>query len=267
MKRLWKKGWIVLLCLLLSACSTSIKNEDFYKNINSILFSVSKSNDIPKANMDKVYFKYHLPYDIKRIKSTYLSEVLKCNNDILVMNFKTISFIKNAYYTNSDEEVSYVDVYTEEELNDLVQQGKLELDTNPENEEKKQDVKEIDYHATQTKFRESMIYTGVYHANYDKDLNYTLSVRKSGNMCYMYLDGTIATFACYVPYVECDDMIYRMFYIMKSLEYNKEDIIKNYSLLYSLKTMEDLEDEDGFKYDDIPNSGYLEDLINRTEND
>ena len=155
----------------------------------------------------------------------------------------------------------------EEELNELVQEGKLELDTNPEKEEVKQELVEVDYHAKQTKYNKAMIYTGVYHANYNKDLNYTLSLRKYGNMCYMYLDGTIATFACYVPYVEIDNMIYRMFYIMKSLEYDSDDIIKNYSLLYSLKTMEDHKNEDKFKYDDIPDSGYLEDLINRTEND
>lgn len=264
MRDLMKKGCLLLLCLMLTSCNMKMSDNDLYEKIEKVLFSLAQENTIPKANMEKEYYSYYLPFDIKRTKSSMLSEELKCGNEKLIMNFKTISFIQKAFYSQKDEEDVIVDRYTEEELEEMMKEGILDLNDTSFQPNQKTEKENVDYEVKRTKVKKAIAFSGYYLANYSASHPYTLSVRIEYNMCYMYLDGDIATFACFVPKMECEDMLYRMFYILKSIEYDRTRIIKDYKLLYSLMQMEENIKEDLYE-EAIPNSGYLEDLIQRQE--
>ena len=260
-----KKTILIFLCFVcLSGCYAGNKDTDLYAEIKDALLVLAQSNDIPDTNMNKEYYKYYLPFDMKRIESNEVSEVFRCGNESLLMNFRSIYFIKNTYYSDAEEKEEVVTRYTEEQLSILANDSALNL-TLGTSQEFNTEIEVVDYTVTQQKVKKAVVFSGKYLANYGKNYIYTLSIREEGNMCYMYLDGNIATFACYVPTVECEDMLYRMFYILKSMKYDTTKIIKDYKLLYSLKQMEE-NSEDEYSYlGEIPEEGYLEDLLQRLE--
>lgn len=264
MQKYFKKICLIFLCVTcLNGCST-LDEKELYDNLNDVLFTLAQSDVIPDANMNKDFYNYYLPFDMKKITSSEDSEVFRCGNESLIMNFRTIHFIKSAYYSDIAEEEEIVTRYTEEQLSALANEHALNL-TLGTSQELKSEVDTIDYTVNQNKIKKAMVFNGNYLANYGKHYTYTLSLRIEDSMCYLFLDGGIATFACYVPLVECEDMVYRMFYILKSMEYDTTEIIKDYKLLYSLKQTEENTEEENTYLGEIPDQGYLEDLLQRLE--
>ena len=147
----------------------------------------------------------------------------------------------------------------------MLNEGLLNINDLNTSSTEKEEIKNVDYNVVHSKFKKAEVFSGQYFANYGNHYNYTLSLRKDENMCYMYLDAEIATFACYVPQVLCEEMLTNMFSILKSMEYDTTIIIKDYKLLYSLLLMEDHYEEEKIYNEIIPESGYLEDLIQRQE--
>ena len=97
MKRLWKNGCLLLMCILLSSCGFVKSEKQVFETIEDTLFFLFKTEDIAKANMDKEYYDYHLPFDVKRISSNPLSEQFRYGNETLVMNFRSIYFINQIF--------------------------------------------------------------------------------------------------------------------------------------------------------------------------
>lgn len=258
MNSIWKKVFLMFLSFMLVSCSANIKQEDAMTGLKNTLYEVAKSDTIAKANMHKQYYDYFLPFDMKKENSSLLSEQFRCGYETLVMNFRTIYFINDFYYDEISKDEEIVDILTEEEaLHALPDTSILDKEENEEI-----DIQSVDFTPKKTTVKKATVYSGKYLANYDTLYNYYLTLRVDKKMCYMYLDADIAAFACYVPIVECEDMIYRMFHIVKSMKYDRMKIIKDYKLLYSLLKMEE-EEEKSFYDDIIPESGYLEDLIQR----
>ena len=262
MQRLWKNGCLLLMCILLSSCGFVKSEKQVFETIEDTLFELAKTEDIAKANMDKEYYDYHLPFDVKRISSNPLSEQFRYGNETLVMNFRSIYFINQIYYDVKDNEEIIVENITEEEAEDLLDD--MILQQQDKKEESVVDEVVVDYKPIKSKVNKATVFSGKYLANYNKIYDYVLSLRTDENMCYMYLEADIASFACYVPIAECEDMLYRMFHIVKSMKYDAEKIIKDYALLYSLLQMEE-EIKNEMYGDSIPENGYLEDLIQRQE--
>lgn len=261
---------LCVLSLLLFGCSATSEDQ-IKKQVDNILSQQVSDVEIAAINYSKPYYSYYLPTDVKISESNELSSVLNKDGFKIILNFTPSAIIISEYYVNFDEEkdleIEFKN-YTEENLKSLIQDERLRLQThNAEKADKEVDLKEtIDYTPTFSKQANQMLYSGQYEGKNNTPYYYQLRLIKVNDTYYIHFDGTLLTLTSIVPATEVDDIVYRMLVIAKSINYDKEKILKDYSLQYELEKMEQrFQEQHDYINRNLPSEGYLEDLLNQEE--
>lgn len=255
-----------MITLLLCAC-TAIDNDCVDKRVVSILSDTITNSKIAPVNHSKPYYSYYLPVDMNVKDSNESGSILRKDGFNIVLNFNTSNLIINEYYTDLSEEDNQKDVifnhYTEESLKALDEKGLLiPKDSKAKKEEQNSEIDNIDYQIIKQEKNGIESYHGYYDSAVHNALSFQLNIKCVEDDYYLHLNGTIASLTSIVPAEEVDNVVKSMMIILKSIRYDKEKILENFSLNYDLKTMEEkFKENENFIYQSLPSEGYLEDLI------
>ncbi|NBL00052.1 MAG: hypothetical protein EOM50_18990 [Erysipelotrichia bacterium] len=267
-----KKSYLLCIFLLLSAC-TPLSKREVDKQVNEILSN--RSMRIPLANRSKQFYRYFLANDMHLEETSETGAIINKGGYRIVMNFNTSNLIINEYYSDLSEENETKDVvfkqYTEESLQTLAKDQLLvpkekeiaSIEKKPSKESKRSDVDERIIKKTKNGI---VTYRGYYKSAMHDALYLQLKLKRVNDDYYIHLDGTIVSFSSVVPAEEVDNIVHAMMVIMKSIRYEKEEILDMYSLKHDLKAMEEkFKENNDFVYQNLPSQGYLEDLIRGNE--
>lgn len=104
-----KKIILLIICLFIFTGCTNLKND----NLDNIVSEIQKSK-IDIQNEYRTGYKYYLPSNMGSIKSTYINEIIKCQNTKYYMYIDLVSYYnkkksnyvinQNAYYS---KDISY----------------------------------------------------------------------------------------------------------------------------------------------------------------
>lgn len=260
------KKRIFLICALLCCACTPLSETDVNKRIVTVLKRTAKTDQIAVANRSKPYFSYYLPSDMGVKKANATSAVLNKDGYDIIFNFSTSNLVIHEFYTDlsdDNQEDIMIKQYSEESLKSLDEQQLLIEKQKDEKDKANQQSVKISYAINKEEKQGIVTYRSHYNAVNDKGLMYLLKIKRVNDDYYIHLDGTIASFTAAVPAEEVDKVINSMMIILKSIRYDKEKVLKDFSLQYDLKAMEEkFKENKDFIYQNLPSEGYLEDLIN-----
>lgn len=264
-----KKYGLLFISFVLCACS-SISKDMVDERVTAILSTNATNVEIASANRKKPYYNYYLPSDMGVKEANDTGAILKKNGYNIVMNFNTSNLIINEYYTDLSEDDKKEDIiykyYTEESFKalkdeELLVPKKDEIDSIDEDKEKSHAP--VNYKLKKQEKKGIYSYSGYYDSAQHDGLYYQLRLKRVHDDYYIHLNGTLATFTSVAPAEEVDKLVNSMMIVLKSIRYDKEKILENFSLKYDLKIMEEkFKENNEFIYQNLPSEGYLEDLIN-----
>ncbi len=266
-----KQIGLAMIALLLFGCSAA--SEDKVKEeVTNVLKENVKDVDVASINRSKPDYSFFLPHDMGVEDSTALGSVLLKDGYKIVLNFTPSAIIISEYYVDFEEKEEDLEIefknYTEENLRSLIKDERL-MDKNEASAAMASDVVEkikVDYGVNVENRNNTLLFSGNYKGKDEKSYFYQLQLKRVNDTYYIHFDGTLLTLTSIVPVAEVDDIVYRMLVIAKSVEYDKEAILKNYSLQYELEKMQQrFEEQHNYIYRNLPAEGYLEDLLNQEE--
>ena len=218
-----KKITFILFVFLLLGCQTnSTKLKD---DITNEIVSMSKNTPIFYTTMNKTYYSYYLPKDIGRIDSNELSSLLIKDGTKMIMNFNPNSIVIHDYYHKMNAK-KYEEIQV---IND-----------------------DLYYHAK-----------GTYLGNDYRYHDYNLRVMKLDKTDFLlYFELGYVNFISIVKEVQIESFAHSMMVIAKSVQYDSNEIIAQFSMQSTSDSIK--EDLDEFN-DELPNDGSLSDLINQSK--
>lgn len=94
-----RKLWLGLLVLVLSACTSTFKHQDYDLAIQDALAQETSTY----ATMNRDLFSYYLPVSIGRKQATPNSVTLNSNNETILMSLDVVNILNQAYYKHENE--------------------------------------------------------------------------------------------------------------------------------------------------------------------
>lgn len=196
--------------LLLSGCAKAEIGSDAMR---SILKQSTQNHARPSTTMTKKYYNYYLPGEVGRKASTPLSEIFRKDGFEIIMNFNASAIIIDRFYLNeeSDKKDSSKEAKSLS-LASLSKKQKLSI--------------------TMKKDKSgNMQYRGVYQNGNDRYFPYELFVQTLDKKQYLlHLNGTIVDFYALIPAAQINPAVTTMMKIMQSIEYDKKQIVADFSL-------------------------------------
>lgn len=229
-----------IICLvLLSGC---VDQKTISSDVKSLLKDIQKMDRIPAGNMNKKYYSYYLPSGIKRSESTEMSEVFSVDGYDLVMNFDSSAVIINNFYQDT-KKTKAVDINSGATSNhDKSVLQKVKTDKGKNNE---------------------IIYTGYYESNNYQNYPYELILAPGVEEDYIiHMKATIVDFYCVVPVAQVETMIKTIFKISKSMIYDRELVLADFSMRKSILSKKENLD---FVTKNFPEEGYLVEVEDHRE--
>lgn len=267
-----KKALAIASCLvLLSGCAKSFES-DLPQRIETYLKQQSTQMHSLGANKSKYYYKYYLPLDIGIRDSTQLGEMFVKNDSLLLMNFNPSSLVIYHYY-NKDEEAAQKE---EKERQQAREDGNTEVS---QGENDAQEQSEPQSNDTQTSATTSLTeknlsevvmkidsnvieYEGTYQANTGEYYPYKLTLIQGNDDYLLYLDGSVVEFYCVSPLADISSDINSMFLIMKSISFDLENVLENFSMKNATSSKQQSIDT---LQQNLPSSGSMPELLEQME--
>lgn len=233
-----KKLFVMLIsAFLLCGC---VDTKTIADDIQDTLLKVNKMERIPGSNMNKYYYNYYLPAQVKRIESNEMSEVFQSDGYDIIMNFDTSAIIINNYYNEtsktSDATGSASPALTQKELQNV--EKKIGKD-------------------------KTMVFSGRYENSVYQDYPYTLTIAQGTSEDYvMHLDGTVVDFYSVIPAAKVNSTIKIMMKIAKSLRFERDLVLRDFSMRRAQQNKKQNLDYLSEKY---PEEGYLIEIEDHRE--
>lgn len=196
--------------LLLSGCARVDIDSDA---IRGLLKKSTQNHARPTATMTKKYYNYYLPGEVGKKESTPLSEVFRKDGFEIIMNFNASAIIIDRFYLNG-------------ELDKKEQSSKSKsLSLTSVSKQQKQSI-------TMKKDKSgNMQYQGIYKNGNNQYFPYELFIQTlDGKQYLLHLNGTIVDFYALIPAAEIKPAVTAMMKIMQSIEYDKKQIVADFSL-------------------------------------
>lgn len=219
-----KKLALLLCVLLLTGCK--VDHVKIQEDITSELTEMAEHEPIHYTTMEKPLYSYYLPKDIGRISSNELSSLFIKDGVKFIMNFNPNRIVIHDYYYK-DRFIDY-DEPTINEDSDL-------------------------YYEASGTFRGS---DNRYHY-YDCQIVYL-----EGNNYLLKLDMSYVNYLAVVQPVQIQSLIHSMLVIAKSVQFDAEYVVSEYSLKSTSESIK--MSLDAFN-EELPDSGYISDLIENNE--
>ncbi|MEG0284320.1 MAG: hypothetical protein RR601_05920 [Erysipelotrichales bacterium] len=215
---------LILFILVLSGCTPQVT----FSNISQeTINNINSQTELAPTNATKKYYSYYLPTDVGRLKSTDLSELLVKKNNNIVMNFETSNLIIEKYYTSKEED---------------------------KDKDKDKDKAEVKDKANS----EEKVFNGTYTNNNEEELTYRIIIKKCENERYfIYFDGYVVNFYTIVNDSDIESQLINIFKMAKSFKYDRELILKSFSLKSVGSTKAEAFD---FTKENMPESGMLSEM-------
>lgn len=216
-----KKGLLLLPFLL---CGCTFNSQTMNQDLKLSLQDSSNMQAIEFTNMHKRLYDYYLPKDIGRISSNELSSVFKKDGTKFIMNFNPNAIVIRDYYY---------------EINHLFMEMR--------------DTKIISTSENGVRFE------GTFKKQDGKVHSYSCVIDKLENGKYfMFLNMEYIYFYTIAYGAELESLSKSMFQIGQSVQFDSDQIVSIYSLKSSSEYLTENLDE---LYEELPESGYLSDLI------
>lgn len=266
-----KKGFAAVLCLmLLSGCGSS--DSDLPDRIVDELKQIAAADQRSGANRTKRRYSYYLPKGMGQRDANELSEVLMKDGYRVIMNFDPGAIVIKEYYANEDQK-GEDDENEGSEKTDLrenqealghredvpldVSDGEIkESETDTAAEE---DAKLLLSQVSVEQKADGLYFNGVFQNEQKEYHPYTLRLLPGDNAYLVYLNGSYVKLYSVVPRAEIPSMLKAMFTLMRSVRYEKEEILKAYSLKSLTQTKKESLD---YLEQHLPSSGSLQELLN-----
>lgn len=232
-----KKAIVMLVCLwMITGCSDA--KQDLPQRILQQLQTLPEQTLAIGPNQVKPLYSYYLPVGIGRRDSTELSEVFVKDGYRMVLNFDPSAVIIRSYY----------------------QEQVVDTQTSPS---QKQDVMASFVPPKMEQQQGKWIYTGNYLTSNREIFPYTLQLIENEDSYLLYFDATLLKLYTYVPAGEVPSMLRSMVSIASSLEYEKEAVLKQYSMKSAKETSKKNLD---YLEQRLPSQGSLKDLLEGNTN-
>lgn len=222
-----------MICMLiLSGCGSN--DGDLPQRVLDQLAQIPEQQLSAGSNHTKQFYAYYLPADMGRRDSNQLSEILIKDGYRMIMNFDPSALIIEQYYTEKQEdEPEPMPIEKKDLLEQFVEPQMMQEDT-------------------------TWIYTGNYLTSSLEIYPYTVQLIQNEDAYLLYFDGTLIKLYTYVPEAAVSSMLKSMITIASSLEYEKEAVLKT----YSLKSLEENRQETlNYLEHNLPSTGSLQDLL------
>ena len=267
-----KKTFLLFsIVLLLFGCQAT-NEKKIEEEVKTILENYVSNVEIASINLSKSHYSYYLPEDMTIVNSNTLSSVLLKDGYKVILNFSPSAIIISEYYVDFEEDEENLEIefknYTEENLKGLIQENQLRLqdEVNTYNQQDTQKKVSVNYKINEKRNDNTIVYSGYYEGRDKHPYYYQLRLKRVNDTYYIHFDGTLLTLTSVVPTSEVDDIVFRMLSIAKSINYDKEKILQDFSLQYELEKMEKrFEEQHDYIYRNLPTEGYLEDLLNQEQ--
>lgn len=219
-----KKVACLMLTLLLCGCQ--VNETDLKNELTSELNELSNQDPVAYTTMNKPLYSYYLPKDVGRIQSNPLSSLFMKDGVKFIMNFNPNEVVIHDYYQMDTVKV----------LEETVENGETAL------------------------FYEA---EGTFRGSDDRYHEYKCQITQLDDGSYLLLlDMEYVNFTAILKAVQIQPLIRSMFIIAKSLQYDSNEVIAQYSLRSSSESvMSDLEEFN----QELPDSGSLSELIDQQE--
>ncbi len=219
-----KKLALLLCALLLSGCKVDhVKIQD---GITNELIKMTEYEPIYYTTMEKPLYSYYLPKDVGRISSNELSSLFVKDGIKFIMNFNPNKVVIHDYYYK-DKVVTAEELTVNEESN-------------------------LYYDATGTfKGSDKRYHYYDVKVTHLKDNNYLLK-----------LDMSYVNYLAVVKPVEIKPLMKSMFTIAKSIHFDADYVVSEYSLKSTSESVKVSLEEFN---EELPESGLLSDLIEKKE--
>lgn len=93
-----RKLWLGLLVLVLSACTSTFKQQDYDQAIQDALAQETSTY----ATMNRDLFSYYLPVSIGRKQASPNSVTLNSHNETILMSLDVVNILNQAYYNDEN---------------------------------------------------------------------------------------------------------------------------------------------------------------------
>lgn len=265
-----KKGFAAVLCLmLLSGCGSS--DSDLPDRIADELKQLAVADQFSGANRTKRRYSYYLPKGMGQRDANELSEVLMKDGYRVIMNFDPGAIVIKEYYADEpqetedgeNEESTKTDMRENQEA--LGHREDVPLDA-PDEEIKESEAETADEETAEPLSLEvsveqkadGLYFSGLFQNERKEYHPYTLRLLPSDNAYLVYLNGSYVKLYSVVPRAEIPSMLKAMFTLMRSVHYEKEEILKAYSLKSLTQTKKESLD---YLEQHLPSSGSLQELL------
>lgn len=258
---------IAICAFMLCGCAKSTES-DLPQNINTFLTTQSSMEVSIGANRSKDFYKYYLPFDIGVRDSTELGEVFIKNESMILMNFDPSAIVIYNYYDGKEEVIE-----KQEEKRQAREDGTavIEGETTPEQTQEDEDTKtsattafsdeDLDV-VTMDVNTDTVIYQGTYQSNQGSYYPYKLNMMHIGDNYLLYLDGSVAEFYCTSPFADVQSNLKSMFLILKSITYDTDYILENFSMKKATSSKQQSIDT---LQQNLPSAGSIPELLEQME--
>ena len=263
-----RKAFVAMLCMiLLSGCQGA--KSDLPDRILKELNELTTQEFQGGTNRFKRRYAYYLPQGMGQRDSSELSEVLIKDGYRLIMNFDPGAIVIKEYYAQQNGEEDSSDETNDkndlrEDQDALGSQGTAEGHEHKEGEEQSDEgMASGQYNSTPDVITmendgNRTVYRGSFRSEDEIEWPFTLQLIQGADAYLVYLNAAYVKLYTIVPSVQLSPMIKAMFTLTYSVRYDKDAILKAYSLKSLTQTKKEALD---YLEQHLPSSGSLQELL------